>query len=397
MAENYSFFNSKDHDRKYNAQHWADYFFPLFKSGVFNGDLQVVANGGMSVKINGGYAWIDGYGYHLTDGLVLDLETASGNMNRADSIVLRLDLTNRWIKAFCKTGSYYSGIPTPPEPEVSRTIHEIVLARISVAAGITEITQDIIVDTRMDESICGWVCGTVEQIKFEQVYAQFQAYQEAKVKEVREWIDKFQNDKELELKNWFDNLKEQLTEDPAGNLQKQIGTLSDLLTENKENLVGAVNEVKESIRAPVAHLLATEEGSPLDATMGTALKGEIDEVKEEVSQLNGNLQYSTDEIDTGKTWKNGEKIYRKVVTRSVTASSVNSDIEYQTPGIKEIVNYSCFLKQDNSYYQNFYQSSYYNLSMVAVSQTNLIIFRITTGSATSGSATAIVEYTKIGS
>ena len=33
MAENYSFFNSKDHDRVYNARHWADYFFPLFKSG----------------------------------------------------------------------------------------------------------------------------------------------------------------------------------------------------------------------------------------------------------------------------------------------------------------------------------------------------------------------------
>ena len=87
MAENYSFFNSKDHDRVYNARHWADYFFPLFKSGVFNGDLQVVANGGMTVKIKSGYAWIDGYGYHLTDGLVVDLETASGNMNRADSIV----------------------------------------------------------------------------------------------------------------------------------------------------------------------------------------------------------------------------------------------------------------------------------------------------------------------
>lgn len=51
MAENSSFFNSKDHDRRYNARHWADYFLPLFKTGVFNGDLQVVVNGGMSVKV----------------------------------------------------------------------------------------------------------------------------------------------------------------------------------------------------------------------------------------------------------------------------------------------------------------------------------------------------------
>ena len=32
MAELYSFFNSKDHDRKYNARHWADYFAPLSKA-----------------------------------------------------------------------------------------------------------------------------------------------------------------------------------------------------------------------------------------------------------------------------------------------------------------------------------------------------------------------------
>lgn len=176
MAENYSFFNSKDHDRVYNARHWADYFFPLFKSGVFNGQLQVVANGGMTVKIKSGYAWIDGYGYHLTDGLVIDLETASGNMNRADSIVIRLDLTNRWIKAFCKTGSYYTGAGTPPAPEITATIHEIVIAHISIAAGVTEITQDMITDTRMDGDICGWVCGAVDQIDFAQIKAQFDTF-----------------------------------------------------------------------------------------------------------------------------------------------------------------------------------------------------------------------------
>lgn len=176
MAENYSFFNSKDHDRIYNARHWADYFFPLFRSGVFNGSLQVVANGGMSVEIKEGYAWIDGYAYHLTEGLVVDLETASGNMNRSDSIVIRLDLTNRWIKGDCKTGTYYAGTPTPPAPEVTATIHEIVIAHISVAAGTTEITQDMIEDTRMDNSICGWVCGAVEQIDFAQIKTQFDTF-----------------------------------------------------------------------------------------------------------------------------------------------------------------------------------------------------------------------------
>lgn len=206
MAENYSFFNSKDHDRVYNARHWADYFFPLFKSGVFNGDLQVVANGGMTVKIKSGYAWIDGYGYHLTDGLVVDLETASGNMNRTDSIVIRLDLTNRWIKAFCKTGSYYAGAGVPPAPEITATIHEIVISHISVAAGVTEITQDMITDTRMDGNICGWVCGAVDQIDFSQITAQFESFFNNYRQEIAEAFKEFSDDATLKYQTYSDNV-----------------------------------------------------------------------------------------------------------------------------------------------------------------------------------------------
>lgn len=206
MAENYSFFNSKDHDRVYNARHWADYFFPLFKSGVFNGDLQVVANGGMTVKIKSGYAWIDGYGYHLTDGLVVDLETASGNMNRTDSIVIRLDLTNRWIKAFCKTGSYYAGAGVPPAPEITATIHEIVISHISIAAGVTEITQDMITDTRMDSNICGWVCGAVDQIDFSQITAQFESFFNNYRQEIAEAFKEFSDDATLKYQTYSDNV-----------------------------------------------------------------------------------------------------------------------------------------------------------------------------------------------
>ena len=273
MAENYSFFNSKDHDRVYNARHWADYFFPLFKSGVFNGDLQVVANGGMTVKIKSGYAWIDGYGYHLTDGLVVDLETASGNMNRADSIVIRLDLTNRWIKAFCRTGSYYAGAGIPPAPEITATIHEIVIAHISIAAGVTKITQDMITDTRMDGDICGWVCGAVDQIDFSQIKTQFDTFFANYEEEIRtqyglymqdierletqgqdrydnmdreftnyenqqkENIEKWQQDEreyldawinavQTEYFAWLDRIKDILDENAAGHLQNEVDNLT---------------------------------------------------------------------------------------------------------------------------------------------------------------------------
>lgn len=304
MGENYSFFNSKEHDRKYNARNWADYFFPLFKSGVFNGSLQVVAVDGMRVKINPGYAWIDGYSYHLTDvgGLELNVETASGNMNRTDSVVIRLDLTNRWVKALYKAGSYYAGEPVPPAPEITATIHEIVIAHINVSAGKTEVTQDMIEDTRMDPVLCGWVCGAVQQITFEQIYEQFKAFQKNKENEIKGKVNEFEawksgfiedQESELETKNrkwteqfeallgeleifktnatrefdgwlagntnnwedefytWFGNLKEKLTENVAINLQSQIGNMSELKTEDKTSLTAAVNEVKDTLAETV--------------------------------------------------------------------------------------------------------------------------------------------------
>ncbi len=301
MAENNGFFNSKEKDRIYHAKDWADYFFPLFKSGVFNGGLQAVENGGMSIKIKPGYAWIDGYYYHLRDDMALDLETASGNMNRMDSIVIRLDLTNRWIKAFCKTGGSYAGAAVPPAPEITATIHEIVIAHISVAAGVTGITQDMITDTRMDKDICGWVCGTVEEIDFSQITAQFnrffanykeniltqyetylrdigvmketagkyyddfaklanEKYQgfllemetcmdglqetgSGRVEQVVIALSAYEAQMQAEFDQWFGNVKDKLSEDAAGGLQKQIGQLPQLETQAKENLVAAVNEL----------------------------------------------------------------------------------------------------------------------------------------------------------
>ena len=170
-----TFFNSKGGDRKYNAAHWANYFKPLFKSGVFNGDLQVVANGAMSVTVNAGYAWLIGYGYQNTEPLVIDLEVASGNLNRYDAIKIKLDLSARTITAYADKGGNAAS-PAKPANTRSDTVFEITIAEVYIAAGTTVITQSMITDTRMDNAKCGWGSGAVDQIDFSQIYAQFNKY-----------------------------------------------------------------------------------------------------------------------------------------------------------------------------------------------------------------------------
>lgn len=271
--ENYSFFNSIDGDRVYNARHWADYFIPFFKTGVFNGDNQIVAGSGMSVIENKGYAWIDGYMYHLTDELTLDIETASGNMNRIDNIVLRLDLTKRWIKCFVVTGGYYQGNAIPPEPENSATVHEIVLARIRVDAGTTAITQDLITDTRMDQQLCGWVSETVDHIKFEQITAQFDAFfakyqsnilQEytlytGKIAEFEQQALEQYSSINADFEEWLETIKGKLSEADAARLQIEIDELKSKAEEAEGELKNAIKK-NELIKS----LAITEEGTVMD-------------------------------------------------------------------------------------------------------------------------------------
>lgn len=284
MVEQYSFFNSKKHDRVYNAYHWADYFYPFFKTGVFNGGLQVLANNDMSVTINPGYAWIDGYMYHLTKPLIINVDMASGNKNRIDNIVLRLDLVNRWIKAYAVMGECSEGTAIPSEPQITSIVHEIVIARINLLAGSTIITQDIIEDTRMDDAVCGWVCGTVKEIEFEQIYTQFKAFQESKKaeldKKVEEYIiwktnfayvqERVFNNMNSEYSNkmmefmgksedefegwfqkktadwsekfyeWFNILQVQLSDNVAGNLQNQIYNINAILREITDSEIDAI-------------------------------------------------------------------------------------------------------------------------------------------------------------
>ena len=278
--------NLGNNDREYFANDFTRYFKEFISSGLFMkraDSLQVIANGDMTVTLRPGNLIIDGYRYENLNDIIIPIEPADGVLNRIDRVSVTWIKEERDIHKTVQKGTQ-SYLPVAPECRRTEEYKDYVVADIYIPAGSIKITQDNITDQRLNSEICGLAIAFSE-IDTKLIFDQLQAFYEKVVEENRAW----EEGKKQEFDEWFQNAKDQLAGDVAGNLQKQIGTLSNLLTENKENLVGAVNEVKESIRAPVAHLLATEEGSPLDATMGTALKGEIDEVKEEVSQLNGKL------------------------------------------------------------------------------------------------------------
>ena len=244
--EKFSFFNDVNGDRVYYAEDWARHLKKYFTNGIFNNELNVVANNDMTITIKEGDANIEGYRYTNTGDLVKTIDNADGTLNRIDNVVLRLDLTNRLISAQIIKGTF-ADKPVTPELVRTSTIYDLRIAKISIPAGTTTITQDLITDTRFITSDCGNVISTVQTPDTENLFIQMQNLFEKQINELNN-----------NFETWFDSIKNQLDSDAAGNLQNQINNLNsnkvdnakyDLDSKNLELLANGKN-VGDSIHIP---------------------------------------------------------------------------------------------------------------------------------------------------
>lgn len=196
------FFNSVSRDRLYNADDFCLYFASLFDTGVLerdDGSLSVSASSGMQIVISKGYAFIDGHMYVNTEEKPITLANADGLYKRIDSVVLRLSKSDRNMTIVIKKGDN-SGNPVVPPLVRDGDTYELQICYIKVDNGITQLTQSMIVDTRDDANVCGYVRNNadegeklkkqIEQIKTDNPV--FASYQNALVKF---WLDKSKKNK----------------------------------------------------------------------------------------------------------------------------------------------------------------------------------------------------------
>lgn len=203
--------NDVNGDRLYDAEDFMRFFAAFLKTGVvmsFKDGLRVQsAQNGMNIQVGAGSAVIDGGSYMNDEAIAVQVNVASSVQNRVDSVVLRMDKNAR------DTYLYYK----PSDTTVVRNdiIFELQLATISVKTNATQITDADITDMRSDSTVCGWstpfdninVDGIVDQYKgiFAQADVEFQA--------------------------WFQNLKNQLDDNQAANLQNQIDVINGVIVQ----------------------------------------------------------------------------------------------------------------------------------------------------------------------
>ncbi|MGX7012677.1 phage baseplate protein [Lactococcus cremoris] len=208
----YSFpWNDVNGDRLYDADDFMRFFAAFLKTGVvmsFKDGLRVrSAQNGMNIQVGSGSAVIDGGSYLNDEAIGIQVNVASSIQERMDSVVLRMDRNARATQLFYKPG----------DTTVARndTTYELQLATISVKTNATQITDADITDMRSDPTVCGWstpfdninVDGIVDQYK--QIFEQ----------------------KDLEFQAWFQNLKNQLDDKQAANLQNQIDAINGVIVQ----------------------------------------------------------------------------------------------------------------------------------------------------------------------
>ena len=214
LADSYGlFWNSNNGDRKYNAESFEKWLRKFFTSGVFEGDLEVLASSGMTIAVQTGYCNLFGKVGLFETITNLTLTTANSTYPRIDTIVVERNDADRTISLKNITGAYSGDSPQPTSPVWDETngIYQLVLAQIYVGAGVSAISQQDITDTRTDGDLCGYITGTVEEIDFSQITAQFEAY-----------FADFQEENLDAFDAWFDAMKGQLSTDAAGHLQLEI-------------------------------------------------------------------------------------------------------------------------------------------------------------------------------
>lgn len=183
MTQRFGFFDSVNHDRRYNSTDISRMFDGLIRDGIYLNYLESFAvqpAGGMDIWIRPGRCWFNHRWFECDEPVKLRLNNAHTVWSRLDVIVIEVNdaETVRSVSLRIMQGPPGS---TPTEPPIggSPTLHRYPIAAIKIEPRLTEITTAHIYDRRGTDA-CPWVAninGSVStKMLTDQFSSEFQAW-----------------------------------------------------------------------------------------------------------------------------------------------------------------------------------------------------------------------------
>lgn len=197
MSVSYGFYNSVNHDRKYDAIQISRIFDGIITDGVYHSigeAFSVNHNSGLTVNVSSGRAWFDHTWTYNDAIIVLQHNAAHQVYDRIDAVVLQVNETSRTNSIIVKEGTAGSS-PSKPSMTDSDEIHEHPLAYVTIRANATDIASKDI-NYVVGTSECPFVAGVQNGVDIDVL--------------VRNWTDEFDA--------LFAKLENQITQAVSGTL-----------------------------------------------------------------------------------------------------------------------------------------------------------------------------------
>lgn len=256
MSVTFGFYNSVNHDRRYNALQMSSIFDGIIRDGIFMsiGTAMVVkAASGMTVNVGEGRAWFD-HTWTLNDSeLPVKLEASELILNRIDTIVLDVDHRDS-VRANSIIAIKGTPASNPVAPTLIRSTdhNQYPLCNIYVKAGVTEITQSNITNL-VGTGSCPFITGILESIDIEDLISQWEAqwdeFYSAQTLDMQltadEWkkqwndwytvqtavatadMEKWMSDRQADFNYWWSQMQAILDGDVAANLAQRVLKLEE--------------------------------------------------------------------------------------------------------------------------------------------------------------------------
>lgn len=263
MSLTSGFFDSVNHDRKYNTLQMSSIFDGIIRDGVFMSiadKLMVDAESGMTIVAKPGRAWFN-HTWTLNDAkLPLVVEQSELILDRIDAVVLEVN-SSQAVRA--NAIKMVKGTPSadPQKPTLTKSldVNQYPLAYVSVKHGVTVINQADITNA-VGTSECPFVIGILETMDIDALVAQWKSEWELWINEMKENGEDWQNQVESEFEAWSIQQKEEFTQfiqqfeatmqifqtNSEEAFNKWFETVKDILDDNTAgNLLNLINEIKD--------------------------------------------------------------------------------------------------------------------------------------------------------
>lgn len=311
MAFSFGFYNSFNHDRKYNSIQISMIFDGIISDGIYAtiGEAMVVkATAEDNVVVVGpGRGWFDHtWNYNDAD-LPVNAPISDVLLKRIDALVIDINANENYRE---NKIMWVQGTPSskPVRPTMINTLerHQYPLCYIERKPNVEKIVQADITNM-VGSSECPFVTGILQTIDIDQLLLQWKdqwaQFVIAYEKTAEEWMDDqkadftayytefkrqmaaFETASGKEFNDWFASIQDILDGDVAGNLQNEINQITETEFLRYYGLINSVTVINDS-----ANTITTTTSEATETTrFATNTSGEV--ITTTIVMSSGNYDY----------------------------------------------------------------------------------------------------------